>query len=117
VRLDPMLGSVMDRISQTLLVDRLAVFVDDPDEPGKMRLARSLGVRLSESMDLSFLDPARPEFARGALFFESPRGAKDDSDSVRRTLEHLDLNYFIPFRLLWTAVGVLGPGTNIHGEC
>src|SRR5437588_11082726 len=37
VRLDPMLGSVMDRISQTLLVDRLAIFVDDSDQPGKMR--------------------------------------------------------------------------------
>src|SRR5437660_1237302 len=84
VRLDPMLGSVMDRISQTLLVDRLAVFVDDPDEPDRMRIARSMGVRLSESMDLGFLDPARLEFARGALFFESPRGAKDVSDSVRR---------------------------------
>src|SRR5207245_1676711 len=57
VRLDPMLGSVMDRISQTLLVDRLAVFVDNSEEPGKMRLARSLGVRLSESMHLRFLHP------------------------------------------------------------
>src|ERR671925_129516 len=64
VRLDPMLGSVMDRISQTLLVDRLAIFVDDSEQPGSMRIARSMGVRLSESMDLSFLGPARPEFAR-----------------------------------------------------
>jgi len=116
VRLDPMLGSVMDRISQTLLVDRLAVFVDDPDEPGKMRLARSLGVRLSESMDLSFLDPARPEFARGALFFESPRGAKDVSDSVRRTLEQLDLNYFIPCRIREHTVAVLGLGKTVDGD-
>ena len=44
--------------------------------PGQMRLARSMGVRLSEPMDLSFLEPARPEFARGALFFESPRAAQ-----------------------------------------
>jgi len=96
VRLDPMLGSVMDRLSQTLLVDRLAIFVDDPEQPGSMRLARSMGVRLSGSMDLSFLDPARPEFVRGALFFESPRAARDVTDSVRRSLEQLDLNYFIP---------------------
>src|SRR5258708_5857632 len=68
VRFDPMLGSVMDRISQTLLVDRLAIFVDDSANPGHMRMARSMGVRLSEPQDLSFLEPARPEFARGALF-------------------------------------------------
>src|SRR5438034_11635921 len=41
VRLDPMLGSVMDRISQTLLVDRLAIFVHDPEQPDRMRIARS----------------------------------------------------------------------------
>src|SRR5437667_374720 len=116
VRLDPMLGSVMDRISQTLLVDRLAIFVENAMQPGRMRIARSLGVRLSESMDLSFLDPARPEFARGALFFESPRGAKDVSDSVRRTLEQLDLNYFIPCRIREHTVAVLGLGKTVDGD-
>ena len=116
VRLDPMLGSVMDRISQTLLVDRLAIFVDDPEQPGSMRIARSMGVRLSESMDLSFLGPARPEFARGALFFESPRAAKDVTDSVRRTLEQLDLNYFIPCRIREHTVAVLGLGKTVDGD-
>ena len=43
VRLEPMLGSVMDRVSQTLLVDRLAIFVEDQQNPGAMRLARSMG--------------------------------------------------------------------------
>src|SRR5919109_57087 len=116
VRLDPMLGSVMDRISQTLLVDRLAIFVDDPEHPGSMRIARSMGVRISESMDLSFLGPARPEFARGALFFESPRVAKDVTDSVRRTLEQLDLNYFIPCRIREHTVAVLGLGKTVDGD-
>src|SRR5579862_2787358 len=99
VRFDPMLGSVMDRISQTLLVDRLAIFMEDPLQPGQMRLARSMGVRLSEPMDLSFLAPDRPEFSQGTLFFESPRAAQNVSVSQRRTLEQLDLNYFIPCRI------------------
>ena len=111
-----MLGSVMDRISQTLLVDRLAIFVDDSDQPGKMRIARSMGVRLSASVDLSFLDPARPEFARGALFFESPRAAKDVSDSVRLTLEQWDLNYFVPCRIREHTVAVLGLGKTVDGD-
>jgi PAS domain S-box-containing protein len=116
VRLDPMLGSVMDRISQTLLVDRLAIFVENPEQPGQMRIARSMGVRLFESLDLSFLEPARPEFARGALFFESPRAAKDVTDSVRRTLEQLDLNYFVPCRIREHAVAVLGLGKTVDGD-
>ncbi|HEX3120469.1 MAG TPA: PDZ domain-containing protein, partial [Candidatus Acidoferrum sp.] len=116
VRFDPMLGSVMDRISQTLLVDRLAIFMEDPIQPGQMRLARSMGVRLSEPMDLTFLEPARPEFARGALFFESPRAARDVSDSVRQTLEQLDLNYFVPCRIRERTVAVLGLGKTVDGD-
>jgi two-component system, NtrC family, sensor kinase len=116
VRLEPMLGSVMDRVSQTLLVDRLAIFQEEPARPGHMRLARSMGVRLSEPLDLSFLEPARPEFARGALFFESPRAARDVSDTVRRTLEQLDLNYFVPCRIREHTVAVLGLGKTVDGD-
>jgi two-component system NtrC family sensor kinase len=116
VRLEPMLGSVMDRVSQTLLVDRLAIFVEDASNPGNLRLARSMGVRLAEPLDLSFLGPARPEFARGALFFESPRAARDVSDSVRRTLEQLDLNYFVPCRIREHTVAVLGLGKTVDGD-
>ena len=116
VRLEPMLGSVMDRVSQTLLVDRLAIFVEDPTKPGTMRLARSMGVRLAEPLDLTFLDSARPEFTRGALFFESPRAARDVSESVRQTLEQLDLNYFVPCRIREHTVAVLGLGKTVDGD-
>src|ERR1700761_7916700 len=116
VRLEPMLGSVMDRVSQTLLVDRLAIFVEDSQHPGEMRLARSMGVRLTEHLDLSFIEPNRPEFARGPVFFESPRAAREVSDSVRRTLEQLDLNYFIPCRIREHTVAVLGLGKTVDGD-
>jgi two-component system, NtrC family, sensor kinase len=116
VRLDPMLGSVMDRISQTLLVDRLAIFVAEPLEPEKMRLARSMGVRLSEPLDLSFLSPSQTKYESGPLFFESPRAARDVSDVLRRTLEQLDLNYFIPCRIREHTVAVLGLGKTVDGD-
>ena len=116
VRLEPMLGSVMDRVSQTLLVDRLAIFVEDPQRPGEMRLARSMGVRLVESLDLSFIAPSRTEFQSGPIFFESPRSARDVSDSVRRTLEQLELNYFIPCRIRDHTVAVLGLGKTVDGD-
>ncbi|HWZ99927.1 MAG TPA: ATP-binding protein [Candidatus Dormibacteraeota bacterium] len=115
VRLDPMLSSVMDRVSQTLLVDRIAVFVEDTEQPGQMRLARSMGVRTSEPLDLSFIEPNRPEFAAGALFYESARVA-DVNDSVRRTLEQLDLNYFVPCRIREQTVAVLGLGKTVDGD-
>ncbi|MFI5096550.1 MAG: ATP-binding protein [Candidatus Acidiferrales bacterium] len=116
VRLEPMLGSVMDRVSQTLLVDRLAIFVEDPQRPGEMRLARSMGVRLAEPLDLSFIASTRPEFLRGPLFFESARSAQEVGDTVRRTLEQLDLNYFIPCRIREHTVAVLGLGKTVDGD-
>lgn len=117
VRVDPMLASVMDRLSQTLLVDRLAIFVEDPDFPREMKLARSMGIRISGTLDLSFLEPARPEFARGgALFFESPRQARDLPEPVRLTVEKLDLNYFIPCRIRERTVAVLGLGKTVDGD-
>jgi two-component system NtrC family sensor kinase len=116
VRLEPMLGSVIDRISQTLLIDRVAIFVEDSARPGQMRLARSMGVRLSEPQDLSFLAPSRPEFARGPLFFESAKTARNVSESVQRTLEQLDLNYFVPCRIRERTVAVLGLGKTVDGD-
>src|SRR5438309_1367658 len=91
VRVDPMLGSVMDRISQTLLVDRLAIFVEDSSEPGRYRLASSRALSISnsgaEALDLSFLSSERPEFARGYLFYVPSCASRAYSESVRRALE------------------------------
>ncbi len=115
VRLDPMLGSVMDRLSQTLLVDRVAVFIEE-GQAGRLRLARSMGIRFHDALDLSFLRPDRPELARGYLFYESPRAAREESESARRSLEQLDLNYFIPCRIREHTVAVLGLGKTVDGD-
>ena len=56
VRLEPLVGSVLDRISQTLLVDRLAVFLEDAANPGSFVLSRSMG--------LHSRGPARSLFSR-----------------------------------------------------
>jgi len=116
VRLDPLLGSVLDRISQTLLVDRLAVFLEDPAEPGHFMLSRSMGLRPEGPLDLSFLDPSRPALEGGCLFFESSRAAVNEAESVRQTLEMMDLNYFIPCRFRDRVVAFLGLGKTVDGD-
>jgi two-component system, NtrC family, sensor kinase len=116
VRLEPLVGSVLDRISQTLLVDRLAIFLEDPAHPAQFVLSRSMGLRPEGPLDLSFLDPSRPALERGCLFFESARSASQESDSVRRTLEELDLNYFIACRFRDRTVAILGLGKTVDGD-
>lgn len=116
VRIEPLLGSVLDRISQTLLVDRLAIFLENPDRPATFDLSRSLGVQAELPLDLSFLNLAeRPELAQSCLFFESAR-APGETESVRRTLEQLGLNYFIACRFRDRVVAVLGLGKTVDGD-
>ncbi len=116
VRLEPLVGSVLDRVSQTLLVDRLAIFLEDPAHPAQFILSRSMGLRPEGPLDLSFLDPSRPALERGCLFFESARSASQESGSVRRTLEELDLNYFIACRFRDRTVAILGLGKTVDGD-
>jgi PAS domain S-box-containing protein len=117
VRLEPMLASVMDRLSQTLLVDRIAVFVENPGQPGRFQLARSMGIYFEGPLDLSYLDTARPEMRRNYQFFftEAARW-REENESVRRTIEQLDLNYYIPCRIHDRIVAVLGVGKTVDGD-
>jgi len=116
VRLLPLLGSVLDRLSQALLVDHLAIFLEEPGQPERFALARSLGVHAEPPLDLSFLNISqRPALAEAGLFFESVRGASE-SESVRQTLEKLDLNYFVPCRFRERPVAVLGLGKTVDGD-
>jgi two-component system NtrC family sensor kinase len=116
VHLEPLLASVLDRISQTLLVDRLAVFLEDAAHPGRFVLSRALGLRPEGPLDLGFLDAARPGLERGCLFFESARTAAEETEGVRRTLAELNLNYFIPCRSHNRTVAVLGLGKTVDGD-
>jgi two-component system NtrC family sensor kinase len=116
VRIEPLLASALDRISQTFLVDRLAVFLEDAANPGQFELTRSMGLRTAGQLDLSFLEPSKPAFGRGCLFFESARSATGENDSVRRTLQNLELNYFIPCRFRDRTVAMLGLGKTVDGD-
>jgi len=116
VHLEPMLASVLHRISQALLVDRLAIFLEDSEAPGRFRLARSMGLDCEGPLDLSFLSSDRLAQRRGYLFFDSPQAAVGAGASVRQTLEQLNLNYFIACHVHDRTVAVLGLGKTVDGD-
>src|ERR1700680_2864758 len=95
VRLDPMLASVMDRISQALLVDRLAIFVEEETHPGTYRLARSIGVRYAGPLDLSFLDAEKNPFPHRVLFTESAPAPRESTPSGRPTRDQHHFDSFL----------------------
>ncbi len=111
-----LLGAVSERLSHTLNVERVAVFLPDEkpneqdDEQGQMRLAHSRGLSLDEEPDLGFLDAARAESARGYLFFENTRLAPGEAEPARRAIATLDLQYYLACRAQGRIVGFLGLG-------
>jgi two-component system, NtrC family, sensor kinase len=114
--LSKMLTAVVDRLSRTLLVDRLAIFLAHPEHPERFVLARSFGVANLGELDLSFLDPVRPEFDAGHLFFENTRQALRETPSAQETIERLDFNYYIPCTIQNRPIAVLGLGKTVEGD-
>src|ERR1700722_19586836 len=67
--LNTMLSALMDRLSRTLAVDRIAIFLAR-EEAGNFALTKSSGLSSADDLDLSFLNTPRPVDA-GHLFFEN----------------------------------------------
>ena len=114
--LDRMLGSVVDRLSHTLLVDRMGVFLASGETAANFQLTKSFGIAPSGAMDLSFLGRARPEDSAGHLFFENTHLLPRETPSARNTIARLDLNYYIPCVVQNRTIAVLGLGKTVDGD-
>ncbi|MDP9264368.1 MAG: ATP-binding protein, partial [Acidobacteriota bacterium] len=113
--LNRMLSAVVERLSRTLLVDRLAVFVASGGTE-RFAMAKSSGISYAGEMDLSFLSAARPELGHGHLFFDNPRQAMRETPSAQESIAQLDLNYYIPCTVQARTIAVLGLGKTVEGN-
>ncbi|HXR98495.1 MAG TPA: ATP-binding protein [Terriglobales bacterium] len=100
--LDPLLDLVLERLVQTLSLDRAAIFL--PQEGTRQfSVARMAPVEASTpALDLNFLGRIGAE----REFFEYPHGAA----------RSLELHYFVPCRLQSATVAVFGLGKTRQGE-
>jgi len=114
--LDEMLSSVVDRLSRTLLVDRMAVFLSGGDGPIRFLLSKSFGMTQTSGLDLSFLAAPRPEIGAGHIFFDNTHQVPRETPSAQQTIARLDLNYYIPCRAQKQTVAVLGLGKTVEGD-
>ncbi|MGH9522278.1 MAG: ATP-binding protein [Terriglobales bacterium] len=114
--LDKMLASIVDRISRTLLVDRMAIFLAGADSPDSFTLAHSFGMSEVSDLDLRFLGQPRPEMAAGHLFFDNTHAVLRETPGAQATIARLDLNYFIPCPVQGRTIAVLGLGKTNEGD-
>jgi len=115
--LDKMLSSVVDRLSRTLLVDRMAIFMSTGETSNRFLLAKSFGMTQTSGMDLAFLGSSRPEMeAGGHLFFDNTHMVPREAPAAQETIAKLDLNYFIPCRAQQRTIAFLGLGKTVDGD-
>jgi two-component system NtrC family sensor kinase len=112
--LNTLLSSLIDRLSRTLAVDHMAIFLAG-DEPGKFVLAKSFGMSVPGNIDLAFLSAPRPEHA-GHLFFENTHQVPRETPTAQQAIARLDLNYYIPCHAQHKTIAVLGLGKTVQGD-
>jgi PAS domain S-box-containing protein len=105
--LSALLNAIVERLPQTLLVTRVAVFLDE-DEDGRhgrhnFRLAASHGLGNLQPGEAETLDTSFFHFdqfgAENHLFLENPHHALSLPDAQRHAASRLDLNYYLPCRV------------------
>jgi two-component system NtrC family sensor kinase len=98
-----LVNSIVERLPETLLVTRVAVFLAQEENAGyksKFSLAASHGLSQqvmsnADSLELGFLDFDHRD-SSSHLFFETPHAMLRLPEAERKTASLLDLNYYVP---------------------
>jgi PAS domain S-box-containing protein len=114
--LNKMLSSVVDRLSRTLLVDRMAIFLAANEPQERFLLVKSFGMAQTNGLDFSFLSEPRAEMEAGHLFFENTHLVPREKPGAQEVIRKLDLNYYIPCRAQKHTIAVLGLGKTVAGD-
>lgn len=121
--LRPLVEAIVERLPQTMLLTRVAVFLANETTHG-YSLVASHG--LAESVRAGKLDLGFLDFHRNGedshIYFESPHALLRLPDAQRETAAALDLNYYVPCRAARhegggkSTVAVLGLGRTGQGD-
>jgi two-component system, NtrC family, sensor kinase len=125
--LDALLASIVERLPQTLLVARVAVFL--MQDSRRLRLAAAHGLppevmaskdRLTQNpLALGFLDFDHAQ-DHSHIFLENAQHALHLPDDQQQTARLLDLNYYLPCRVqdgpATRTIAVIGLGRTIGGD-
>jgi len=124
--LHALVNSIVERLTQTLLVGRIAVFVakDSDDRRTRFTLEGAHGIPENVVSEINHLDLDFLHFdGRGAashIFLENPQQVLHLPDSQRNAARLLDLNYYLPCRVqdrdTQRTIAVIGLGRTIGGD-
>ena len=119
--LTALLNTLVDRLPRILQVARVGVFLEqDGVTVHRYRLVASHGIPAAVQRNPAELDSTFLRFdgyGDGShIFFESTQNAPHLSETQRRSVQMLDLNYYLPCRVQQSTIAVLGLGRTTVGD-
>ena len=109
--LEPLLDSLVSRLQEVMNVGRVAIFVEDRDEPSGYTVARAEGLSVPLVVPADFREMIRVRSAEnGVVRADDFDLTTDAAGSVRRTL-----HYFVPCVVRGRMVAVIGLGRSVDG--
>jgi PAS domain S-box-containing protein len=97
VHIDSMLDGILDRLSRALLVERAAIFMEDPAGTGRFKLARASDEDVPHNLEL---DLSKEETGGSHVFLER---------------EVAGMHYFVPCRVKDRPIAYIGLGRTLRG--
>jgi two-component system, NtrC family, sensor kinase len=113
--LQAMLSAVVERLSRTLLVHRVALFLATGDDR-EFSMVKSFGLALPNQLDLHFLSTLSERSSGRHVFYDAPQRVLSAGEADRRAIAALDLNYFIPCQVQGRTIAVIGLGKTASGD-
>ena len=116
--LSRLLHSIVDRLSETLLVARVAIFFPSDDGSYSLKAGHGLPANLlapGSRPALGFLNFDQPD-AGTHIFLENPQQVLHLTDEERLAASQFDLNYYLPCRLQQKTIAIIGLGRTTHGD-
>ncbi len=110
-----MLTAVVDRLSRTLLVNRVAIFLATGGE-NRFELAKSCGMAVPTDLDLRFLSAQSERSIGRHVFYDNPHRVLSASAADQQVISALDLSYYIPCQVQSRTIAVLGLGKTASGD-
>jgi PAS domain S-box-containing protein len=113
-----LLSSIVDRLSETLLVSRVAIFFPEGEGGYRLMAAHGLPPQLlgqERQPGLDFLNFDQPD-AGSHIFLENPQQVLHLTPEERQAAASLDLNYYLPCRLQQRTIAIIGLGRTTHGD-
>jgi two-component system NtrC family sensor kinase len=109
--LDPLLDALVGRLQQVMNVGRIAIFIEDKNEPAGYRVARAAGISTEMVVPPDFREMIRIRSAESGVV------RTDDLDLIPETTGFVRraLHYYVPCVVRGRMVAVIGLGRSADG--